>query len=818
MIRLQKLTIEEFRGIRKLELDLGGKTFGIAGPNGTGKSGIVDAIEFALTGDITRLSGYGTSGVSVKSHAPHVDCSDSPDKAKVVLTLATAGGQVITVERTVRAPADPILNPRSPKHVALLADLAAHPEFALSRREIVKYILTPPGQRSKDVQILLRLEQLEKVRQSLQRLANSCKDKDEAADHSLGQARLELQQALGITKFSADNVLTSVNARRLTLQLSALTELTSQSELLTVAPPSNAASLAHRIPKSEALADVRRVLDEAQNNQFADCQPQIGRAVEILSRLMRRPDDLRHFKSQILVTQGIDLLDSDACPLCDVTWSQVELRKHLQEKLAKAREAAGLLQDLKSAVLHITQAVKGREDLLQRLSEYSSTLAPQLDHPSIARERLNLSNYRTALESIASAPTDLQAEIEVLSRKWWGLPDDAIAETSTLENRLRSLPDPTKEEEARSFLTIAQDRYARYGDQRKASEAAQRNRILADRVLEHYTSSSTLVLEKIYKAVEVDFTDFYRLINHDDEKEFEGQLKPSVGKLGFDVDFYGRGKFPPGAYHSEGHQDGMGLCLYLALMKHTLGDNFTFAVLDDVLMSIDAGHRKEVCRLLKRKFPKTQFVVTTHDPVWLQYMRTEQFIQSSVSFGGWDVATGPKVWHDKEVWEQISEELERNDIPKAAGVLRRYLEYVSGLLADRLGAEVRFHGNGQYDLGDLMPPVIRQWKALVAKGVQASKSWNNADLEHLLDMEKTAKERIARSQAEQWAINKALHFNEWATLQRSEMAAVVLAFKELLEIMRCTHCEAFAYISPSRGPVEVLKCDCGRLNLNLKAN
>ena len=59
----------------------------------------------------------------------------------------------------------------------------------------------------------------------------------------------------------------------------------------------------------------------------------------------------------------------------------------------------------------------------------------------------------------------------------------------------------------------------------------------------------------------------------------------------------------------------MGLCLYLALMKHLLGDQFTFAVLDDVLMSVDAGHRREVCNLLKTKFPNTQFVLTTHDNV-----------------------------------------------------------------------------------------------------------------------------------------------------------------------------------------------------------
>lgn len=61
----------------------------------------------------------------------------------------------------------------------------------------------------------------------------------------------------------------------------------------------------------------------------------------------------------------------------------------------------------------------------------------------------------------------------------------------------------------------------------------------------------------------------------------------------------------------------MGLCLYLALMKRALEDGFTLAVLDDVLMSVDAGHRREVCSLLKTKFPKTQFILTTHDQVWL---------------------------------------------------------------------------------------------------------------------------------------------------------------------------------------------------------
>ena len=83
MIRIEAIHIEEFRGIRSLNLSLTGENFGICGPNGTGKSGVVDAIEFCLTGNITRLSGQGQGDLGVKRHGPHVDHRNDPDKAKV---------------------------------------------------------------------------------------------------------------------------------------------------------------------------------------------------------------------------------------------------------------------------------------------------------------------------------------------------------------------------------------------------------------------------------------------------------------------------------------------------------------------------------------------------------------------------------------------------------------------------------------------------------------------------------------------------------------------------------------------------------------
>src|SRR6266581_1895103 len=104
---------------------------------------------------------------------------------------------------------------------------------------------------------------------------------------------------------------------------------------------------------------------------------------------------------------------------------------------------------------------------------------------------------------------------------------------------------------------------------------------------EVYCSVLEEELNALYEEVQEDFSTYYRAINGDDESKFTAKLTPSEGKLDFDVNFYERGLFPPGAYHSEGHQDGMGVCLYLALMKRLFGDSFTIALLDDVVMSVD---------------------------------------------------------------------------------------------------------------------------------------------------------------------------------------------------------------------------------------
>jgi hypothetical protein len=398
------------------------------------------------------------------------------------------------------------------------------------------------------------------------------------------------------------------------------------------------------------------------------------------------------------------------------------------------------------------------------------------------------------------------------------VPAEVVAKINAIAKFVESIPEPTKQDAARDYLVIGQERLEAFQDVSRRLKQAEGQFALSKNVYDIYAEVSTSVLNGIYKEVETEFTELYKFINREDEGGFDARLMPSIGKLGFDVDFYGRGYFPPGAYHSEGHQDGMGLCLYLALMKYLLGDGFAFAVLDDVLMSVDSGHRREVCKLLKDRFPSTQFILTTHDEIWLRHMKTVGMVKSdaSVLFRKWNVDQGPTEWQDRDVWAEIEGMVESNEIRGASGLLRNYLEYISAETCHSLRARVEFRGDAHFQLGDLFPNVIGKFRKLLKEAKTAAQSWGQQDALNSIEVrEAKFAGVVAQSNVEQWQINPAIHYNEWATFVKEDFRPLVSSHKELIASLRCEKCEGFLYVLPERGNAKSLRCDCGSINLNL---
>lgn len=819
MIRIKTIHIEEFRGIRDLTLDLGGENFGICGPNGTGKSCVVDAIEFCLTGNVTRLSGQGQGELSVKSHAPHVDHRVNPDKAKVTITATVPSlDKEVTIARSVKNPRAPAIEPVDSKIQTIIEELQSHPEFALSRREIAKYIVTPPAQRSTDVQTLLRLDRIGDLRKALVSYANRCKREAAEAERARGHAESELKTALDIPSLDRKEVLEKANAQRSVLGLPALTELTPQTSFKEGAPEEGKDTKKHSIVKDVALADLTALSTSIHSEEPDDLKAHSENALGSLKKLRDDEKALSLARAHGFITTGLDLVTEDACPFCDMPWDADELRAHLKAKLLSAEEIGTMLEKLGNTNDAIIGGIEARARGIRKAAGYAATLDPVVSRVELDAYATALDDAIAALKTFEDDHSQIESAIAALEAKWWEVPEYAQTRLDETEKGIKALPDSSAKDKAVEFLAVLQDRYERLLVKSKAAKTMSVRNVAAQKVYDHYNTVSNSVLEGIYDAVANEFTEFYKAIN-DDEGKFVGELKAEPAKLSFNVDFYGRGTFPPGAYHSEGHQDGMGLCLYLALMKHTLGDKFTFAVLDDVLMSVDTGHRREVCRLLKTKFPNTQFVLTTHDRVWLQYMKTEGLIRNGQFFGGWNVETGPRIWDDTDIWAEIQKALDKDDVPRAAQLLRRYLEYISTVLADNLRAQVEYRGDASYDLGDLLPPTLNRWKDRLKKGIKSAEHWGHGNAKAALDARFTEAETlIQKCNAEQWAINKSVHFNEWENFAKSEFKEVADAFKALLDHIRCTNpkCGGYPYLTPRKGASEQLRCSCGTVNVNLR--
>lgn len=668
MIRIKNIHIEEFRGIRVLDLDLATKNFGICGPNGSGKSGVVDAVEFCITGDVTRLSGQGSADLSVKAHAPHVDQHEHPEKSNVTITADIPSlGKSVKIHRSVKNPRKVQITPNDADVKAVIEELQTHPEFALSRREIIKYIITPPGKRSEDVQTLLRLEHIEKLRKNFKTFCNKRKSEEEEAARSHKRAETDLKDAFKIDKLNRALVLEKVNEKRKFLGLQDLTELTKDVSFKAGVAAPEEGEKKPTLRKTTAIADISALLSAIKDGVPPRLAERQQSAKTVLQKLKDDKNALTLARRHGFIKTGLDLVTEDACPLCDTEWNAEELRGHLRKKLLSAEEIEQLLGQLRDDIDAILQSLSGRIQMVERAIQYSQGLKPPLEHAELSGYLTELKSAETALTDFVKDNNEAELALQAVSLSWWSPKADEQARINECHSALNALPDTSAEDEARNILTVAQERY-----------------------------------EKLLAAT----------------------------------------------------------------------------------------------RMAKERKARSQ------------------------SFAGWTVDTGPRVWDDHDIWTELQNELDKNDVPTAAGLLRRYLEYTANILADNLRVRVEFRGNGHYDLGDLMPHVLKEWRKRLEDGETSAAHWKRDDEKNALAAKRAkAKELIAKTNAKQWAINPSVHFNQWANLQPHEFREVVTAFKELLENLHCENpnCKSYLYVLPRKGKAEEMRCNCGATSINLKA-
>jgi len=818
-MKILSLEIKNIRGIKYIRIEPQGENVVVFGPNGAGKSAIVDAIDFLLTGEISRLTGEGTKGFSLKEHGCHIDARNELKNTAVIAKVEVDGKEVI-MERSINKPSSLKVKPKKDEAIVepylKTAELGLH---ILSRREILKYITAEAGKRAKEVMSLLNLMEIENLRATLVTIKNEAKENLKHAESNFEVAKSEVSKLLSLESFSEQATLDRINELREVLNGSKIKAL-SPEKIKENLVPCPFWAMEGALTKEQIENTVRETRSLMQEKDDI-----IKKELELKTLLEEVRKEAR-FKQYLwyvkLFEAGLNLVnESNVCPLCGRKW-EGDFRAYLEEKKKESEVA----KEEQTKIDDLSTFVKTRFDLLKNDVVNCVRAHKQFNLKIIDDKRFE--EYTSALDQwseVMVRPLDFFESNKWPTSNLQNIFDASFLEVKilgALEDALQRLGERfSKQQLAWDTLTKMEDQWERYQQALKEKEACEIFERRAEASLDHFEKSRDSVLEGIYNAVKSNFEEYYKTIHSDDEKKFVSKLLQQGPELNFEVDFYQRGMFPPHALHSEGHQDSMGLCLFFALNNYLIKDAIKVIVLDDVIMSIDRTHRRAICSLLKQIFPDKQYIITTHDSAWARQLRTEGVVaqKNMIHFTNWNIDTGPIFEMEKDLWDRIQEDLNKDDVPSAAHKLRRNAECFFENVCDFLGAEVPYKGDYRWELGDFASSAISAYKGYLKRAKSNSQKMNQKDkFKELEKLEKKANDIIAKSQIEQWIINTNVHYNKWDEFSRNDFEPIVKAFRDLFSLFTCSSCGAMISVSQSKGATEknIVSCGCGKIFWNIE--
>lgn len=819
-MKILKLEVKNIRGIKYIKIEPKGQNVVVFGPNGTGKSAIVDAIDFLFTGRISRLTGEGTKLLRLKEHGCHID-SRNDLKNTIVMAKVEVDGKEVWMERSIKKASSLKVKPK--EHESLVSsclEVATLGQHVLSRREILKYITAEAGKRAKEIQSLLNLADIENMRGTLVAIKNEAEAELKSAGSNFDIAKSEVCNLLSLSSFSRKGALQRVNGLRAILNGRKIGKLSTEriKENLTPLPfgmkeELTTTQIENTVGETKGLMERK---DELANKELE---------LKALLEEVRKEAKLKQYLLyKKLFEAGIKLVDeSNVCPLCGREWEEGDFRVYLEEREKEIR----LTTEKQEKIDTVSSFIKSKADLLK--NDIANLIRAHKQFKLKVIDEKESDDYLSMLGSWSEA---MIKPLESFEEDKWpasslqdlvSLPFLKTKMLAPLEDTLKKVGEQlSKQQVAWDTLTKMEDKWKDYQEALKRKQAGGIFKNRAEASLDYFEKARDSVLEEIYDSVKTHFNEYYRTIHSEDEGKFASEISHVKAELIFEVDFHGRGMFPPHALHSEGHQDSMGLCLFFALNKYLTKDAIQVIVLDDVIMSIDSTHRRAVCRLLKEVFPDKQFIITTHDTTWAKQLRAEGIVtqKNMIHFVNWNIDTGPIFELDKDLWDRIREDLEKNDVPSAAHKLRRNAEYFFENICDFLRARnLRYKGDHRWELGDFAPAAISTYKGCLRKAESNFKKMEQQDkLEELEELEKKANEIITRSQIEQWIINENVHYNRWGEFNKEDFEPVVEAFKDLFNLFTCSSCGATISVSERRGkpPKTILSCKCGKIFLPIQ--
>ena len=679
--RIDKLTLSAFRGASEsaeIVFDAPTPACMLFGENGTGKSSIVDAIDFVCNGTFGSLEACKL-GVGKRKHqfVPTLG-----KRAQDVRVAIKAGGTEWTATLGTSTP-NLCNTPDRPR------------AWILRRTELLAFVEADPADRYRQLASYIAVQEIEKSEGTLSDACNAIDRQVGSAIQATEQAQTALQDfwtAEGSPPPSRDEWAKAEAAKDSTVLSStvaackalvdATTHLTNKTEARRLSEQSANS-------KAEALA----VADLAHTEAAASLA---AGATELLKTL-------KDAKAYVTAAP-----DATSCPVCERPIDANTLGPRLDarivelvtlDQLVQSRDVArktheqslahfatthwDMLQAARAcAILASATAVSEVKSIPINWAALSTLVNPEvpLTHPDLNSEAASFAPHNDSISKAAKSRLDTDQK--------------TLNQLNAIRQHVKTVDEKTKElVELHELQKQSQEALRIVKDTRKS---------FVDTVLQAVSGEVGGLYARLHPGEAIGGLKLY--------------LDPNQrGSLKFDARFETETATPPQAYYSESHLDTLGVCIFLALAKQ-FATSSSFVVMDDVFTSVDQVHLDRLIKLIHDEAEHLNYLVlTTHYRPWrdaYRYYRGPGLRIQLVELLPWTLQRGIRHTKSKLVVDELREHLAREPLDrqivasKAGILLEGLLDHLTLLYECR----VPRRGDSRYTLGDLLGAIDSKLK------------------------------------------------------------------------------------------------------------
>ena len=677
------MEINSFRGIKHEDLKLDSKSLVLLGENGTGKSSIVQAIEYLFTSEVGALKGKGRGDLRHNTAIKFFGKSNNALNVKAVFNDNT------TIERNKNG----LIGSDETKSLIKSVSKGSN---ILNRRKLLEFVDSQPKERYDAIGKLFGYEQIDSVEIVFKKEHNAIEKTlmDKIDDYTKSIKTLSIKLGLDFKpkfkKISKKNKFSYFESSKSQYEV-CIEELNRRID--------------GKFPKLEKETGFEKYLNNLQETLNSNNKKQAKIVLDSISSiddLNSRQEELdkillkyeqHYLESAKNANLLLNLLDnsmeyilvnnSTVCPVCKTDINTEELCENMSVEIKELKTTLQSIESLKRETFEFIDYLKELDENYKFIEKQIELIEDQGINEILECQRGNIITIEKLIMDLESM-TNYEIGATEISKTL----NESNAKLMVVDKYLKSnyLEVDTEYQQRLDFLNQSIILLINLKKTQKDIDKLKKEFNIAETVYKVYNKEKVNYIKNTLRELIDRINEYYSYIHKgDDINNLQFEVSgPSGLKLKMDCF---KEESDPREYSSEGHLDTLGLCIFLAFIKEN--STIPIIVLDDIVATVDSSHKERIARLLLDEFDDYQLIITTHNKMWFKQIKqltkarerkhrkenrfkNYQFLEIK----SWNIDEGPHLSNHKTDIQTIQKHLINNDLVAAVHASRRYLENV----------------------------------------------------------------------------------------------------------------------------------------------